>query len=129
VLRFYANKPLSTDVAIATRRLGSIALQQGKYKLAESLYSEALEISRQLKFQTGVADNLHNLAIVKQEQGDLNEARRLYQESFDLSGSLNDDSKKGAHSGRVPRAVPESFAAPPRHELSSVPLFENSKTP
>lgn len=91
VLRYYANKPLNVEVAIATSRLGSIALQQEKLKLAESFYSEALAISRQLEFQIGAADNIHNLAIVKQEQGKLDEARRLYQESLELSGSLNDD--------------------------------------
>ena len=91
VLWYYANKPLNIDVAIATSRLGSIALQQENLKLAERFYSEALEISRQLKFQSGVADNIHNLAIVKQEQGDLSGARRLYEESLRLSGSLNDD--------------------------------------
>jgi tetratricopeptide (TPR) repeat protein len=91
VLTHYAGKPVNIEVAIATRRLGSIALQKENLKLAESFYSEALAISRQLGFQTGVADNIHNLAIVKQEQGSLNEARRLYHESLELSGSLNDD--------------------------------------
>ena len=91
VLRYYANKPPNTEVAIATRQLGSIALQQENLKLAESLYLEALAISRQLQFKIGEADNIHNLAIVKQEQGDLNEARRLYEESLQLSQSLDDN--------------------------------------
>jgi len=94
VLRYYAGKPVNNAVANATRRLGSIAVEQGDLRLAKSLYSEALAISRQLQQRAGIADNIHNLAIVAQEQGNLDEARRLYFESLELSGSLNDDRSK-----------------------------------
>ncbi len=42
------------------------------------LYAESLEIRRRLGDQSGIAATLHQLATLAQAQGELEEARRLY---------------------------------------------------
>lgn len=89
VLTHYGDT-VNTDVADATRRLGSIALERENLMKAKRLYSQSLEISRQLKLDASIADNLHNLAIVAQLEGKPDEAMKLYEESLRLSERVGD---------------------------------------
>ncbi|HXR99024.1 MAG TPA: tetratricopeptide repeat protein, partial [Pyrinomonadaceae bacterium] len=89
VLTHYGDT-VNTDVADATRRLGSIALERENLTKAKRLYSQSLEISRQLKLDASIADNLHNLAIVAQLEGKPDEAMKLYEESLRLSERVGD---------------------------------------
>ena len=57
---------------------------------ASKFYNQSLGIARQLNDQNGVAANLHNLAIVAQEQAELGKAEQLYHESLTLSERLGD---------------------------------------
>ncbi len=89
VLTHYGDT-VNFDIARATRRLGSIAVERENLTKAKRLYSQSLEISRQLHIHSGIADNLHNLAIVAQIEGKLDEAMRLYDESLRLSERVGD---------------------------------------
>jgi tetratricopeptide (TPR) repeat protein len=57
---------------------------------ARRLYTESLEISKKLGNQGGIASSLHNLAVLVQDQGNLDEARRLYKESQEINKKLGD---------------------------------------
>ena len=63
------------------------------YKEAEELYRESLDIKKSLGDKQGIAQSLHQLGMIQQDQGNYKEAEELYRESLDIERSLGD--KKG----------------------------------
>jgi predicted ATPase/class 3 adenylate cyclase/uncharacterized protein HemY len=70
--------------------LGDIAIRQGDYATARSIYEECLHIQRQLTDQTGIAKHLFNLGMVALCQGDYVVARSFYEESLHIQRQLPD---------------------------------------
>lgn len=75
--------------------LGSLALRQGDFAVARSLYQESLELYQHLANLNGVADQLFNLGTVALCQGDYTIARSLYADSLQIQRSLPDPSGTG----------------------------------
>jgi tetratricopeptide (TPR) repeat protein len=51
-----------------------------------------LEIAKRLGDQSGIASTLHELGSLAQSQGEIEEARRLYNESLEIAKRLGDQS-------------------------------------
>src|SRR5262249_47039043 len=64
------------------RRRGWLAVHDGEYEAARSLFDESLSISRQLGDRFGLASTLSKLGIVATQQGDHSAARRLFEDGL-----------------------------------------------
>jgi tetratricopeptide (TPR) repeat protein len=63
---------------------------RGRYDEASKLYYESLEISRRLSDQSGIANTIHQLGIIKQRRGEYDKAKKLHQESLDIYRRLGE---------------------------------------
>ena len=70
---------------------GTLAWSQGDYPDSSALFSQSLEISRQLGDTRGIASMLNNLGTVALPQGDLDTAHDLHAEALALFRLLGDD--------------------------------------
>lgn len=73
-------------LAHTVRHLGDIHQDAGRVALAEPCYHEALTLyrSQERVFPLDLANALRPLAILKESQGQVEEARRLWEEARDL---------------------------------------------
>src|SRR5439155_12474864 len=69
-------------IAIALRGLGDVALQEGDYASARSLYSESKAQFQELGDKYSVATLLNGLGNVALDTGDYASARALYEEAL-----------------------------------------------
>jgi non-specific serine/threonine protein kinase len=69
---------------------GSLAAKQGELAGARAMYEESLALRRELGDERGIANTLHNLAILMREQGELDRAAPFYEESHDLYRKLGE---------------------------------------
>lgn len=60
---------------------------QGDYPRAHRDFARALELSRAIDYPTGVAQQLNNLAAVALEKGELEEARKLFTQAWEINVS------------------------------------------
>jgi serine/threonine protein kinase/Tfp pilus assembly protein PilF len=76
--------PKSPRVSSVMNELAQVIQRRGDPKGAEDLYRRALAIDRAANNELNVAYHTHNLAIVLQNRGALDEARPLFEESVAL---------------------------------------------
>jgi predicted ATPase/serine/threonine protein kinase len=69
---------------------GVLASEQGQYGSADALFSENLDITRQLRDGQGVAVSLNALAVLARDRGDLAVARSRFEQSLVLWRELDD---------------------------------------
>jgi predicted ATPase/serine/threonine protein kinase len=69
---------------------GVLASEQGQYASADALFSENLDITRQLRDGQGVAVSLNALAVLARDRGDLAVARSRFEQSLVLWRELDD---------------------------------------
>jgi predicted ATPase len=69
---------------------GVLAAEQGDYLAANALFSESLDIARQLRDKQGAAVSLNALAVNARDRGDLAVAHSLFEESLVLWRDLGD---------------------------------------
>jgi tetratricopeptide (TPR) repeat protein len=75
------------------KRVDDLSLQgehwfsQGDYPRANRDFSRALDLSRAIDYPTGVAQQLNNLAAVALEKGELEEARKLFTQAWEINVS------------------------------------------
>ena len=77
----YENGP-SIRHAKLLRRAATFATIEDDYPAARELTSQALAMFRRLEDRAGVAEALHNLAVIEHRSGSLDEASRLYSEAL-----------------------------------------------
>jgi predicted ATPase/class 3 adenylate cyclase/uncharacterized protein HemY len=77
--------------------LGDLAIRQGDYGNARSLFEQSLEIQRQLADSAGIAKHLFNLGTVALCQSDYRVARSFYEESLQLQRQLADSAGIASH--------------------------------
>ena len=77
----YENGP-SIRHAKLLRRAATFATIEDDYPAARELTSQALAMFRALQDRAGVAEALHNLAVIEHRSGSLDEAGRLYSEAL-----------------------------------------------
>lgn len=89
--RQWLEKVLSKDhtyptatLATLMSRLGDLAIRQGDYRAARSLYEDSLNLHRQLNATTEMANDLFNLGNVALCQSEYVLARSLYEESLQI---------------------------------------------
>jgi predicted ATPase/class 3 adenylate cyclase len=80
----------AADRSTVLSELGDIAIRQGDYATARSVYEECLQIQRQLADQSGIAKHLFNVGTVALCQGDYVVARSFYEESLQIQRQLVD---------------------------------------
>ncbi|MBV9323512.1 MAG: tetratricopeptide repeat protein, partial [Chloroflexi bacterium] len=79
----------NVGIAESTNSLANLAHEGGDLTRARALYERSLELQQsRLRYRPDVA--LHNLGIVAREQGDLDSARRYFQDSVAIKRSLGD---------------------------------------
>jgi predicted ATPase len=69
---------------------GTLALEQGDYPAARSLFEESLALRRRLGDKAGLASSLNNLGALSCDHGDYPAARPLFEESLALRRELGD---------------------------------------
>lgn len=77
--------------------LGDLAIRQGDYDTARSLYEQCLNLQRQLADSAGIAKHVFNLGTVALCQGDYRVARSFYEESLQLQRQLGDSAGIASH--------------------------------
>lgn len=79
------------NLAHTVRHLGDIHRDAGHFDLAEPCYHEALSLYRSDKRTPSLdlANAVRPLAILKENTGDFEEARRLWEETRDLYAAVN----------------------------------------
>ena len=77
--------------SILKKYLGPIFILLGNYEEAEKYYKESLDTARNLKDEPGIAQSLHQLGILQQDQGNYEEAEKYYKESLDTARNLKDE--------------------------------------
>ncbi|MGI8940713.1 MAG: ATP-binding protein [Actinomycetota bacterium] len=77
-------------VAVSTKDLGNLEVDQGNLEAAEELYRESLEEWRRLGDQAGIAQTLNNLGFIAQIKGDQTEALSMLEESLVTFRGLRD---------------------------------------
>ena len=89
------------------------------------LFSEALEICRELGDSQGMAAALNGLAVFKKGQGDLDEARRLFEESVGLFSAQSDGLMRARSLSNVASILKEQrdFDAALARQEESLALF------
>jgi predicted ATPase len=91
----------AVDIARAKALIGAgrLVTLQGDYTLAQALYDESVDILRSMAGREGTAVGdiklsivraLNDLAIVKEEQGNVQGARALYEQSLTLAREIQD---------------------------------------
>ncbi|NJN85103.1 MAG: tetratricopeptide repeat protein [Leptolyngbyaceae cyanobacterium SL_7_1] len=75
--------------ALVLSELGMMALRQGDFVVARSLYETSLALYQQLNQPNGTADQLFNLGTVALCQGDYTIAQVFYAQSLDIQRSLS----------------------------------------
>jgi predicted ATPase/DNA-binding CsgD family transcriptional regulator len=79
----------NVGIAESTNSLANLAHERGDLARARALYERSLELQHsRVRYRPDIA--LHNLGIVAQEQGDLDAARRHFQDSVAIKRSLGD---------------------------------------
>ncbi|MEM8531851.1 MAG: tetratricopeptide repeat protein [Chloroflexota bacterium] len=73
----------------ALNTLGNLALSQTNYTYADTCYSEALVLRRELQYQAGIASTLNNLGLSATYQGHFDAAIPLLQESLHILRDLD----------------------------------------
>lgn len=93
--RQWLEKILSKDYTYPTatlatlmNRLGDLAIRQGDYRAAHSLYEDSLNLHRQLNATAEIAHDLFNLGTVALCQSEYTLARLLYEESLQIQQRL-----------------------------------------
>ena len=69
---------------------GVLASEQGDYASASTLFTESLDIARQLSDKQGVAVSLNALAVLARDRGDVAIAHALFKESLEVWRELSD---------------------------------------
>ncbi len=82
----------TSERAVALSGAGVLASFQGDYVSAQAFHEESLAIRRKLNSSQGIADSLHNLAIVVRMRGDYAKARALTEESLAIRRALGNKS-------------------------------------
>lgn len=85
----------------ALQGAGTLARYQGEYRQAESLHSEALELSRELGDVRGIAAVLNDLAATVLELGERSRAERLWEESLSHYRQVGDQRGTGIVIGNL----------------------------
>ncbi|MBI3661211.1 tetratricopeptide repeat protein [Candidatus Acetothermia bacterium] len=109
--------------AKALKGAGNLAIDQGDYTAARSLYQESLIIQRELGDKPGITASLNNLGNVAYMQGNYAEARSLYEESLAIKRELGD--QRGiaislGNLGNVAREQEDYVSARSFHEESLI---------
>ncbi len=92
LLEEYKNKEIVDDYKFADWyfKLGMIQYLRGEYKEALEKYKQSLEIEKKLGNKEGIAQTLHNIAIIHQKKGEYDEALEKYNQSMEISKKLGD---------------------------------------
>ncbi|MBC8231535.1 tetratricopeptide repeat protein [bacterium] len=77
-------------LAKALHGLGRFHQFQGDYEVAQNLYTEALQVRREIGDKPGIAALLTNLGIIAENQGAYHEARELHTKSLQIKQELRD---------------------------------------
>jgi len=77
-------------VALSTKDLGNLEVDQGNIEAAEDLYRQSLAEWRRLENQQGVAQTLNNIGFITQIKGDQTEAMKMLDESLAIFRQLRD---------------------------------------
>jgi tetratricopeptide (TPR) repeat protein len=70
--------------------LGKILGALGELKEAEKYYTQSLDLAESLGDKQGIAQSLHQLGMLQEDQGNYKEAEKYYTQSLDLKESLGD---------------------------------------
>jgi tetratricopeptide (TPR) repeat protein len=62
--------------------------RQSRWRLARHKFTRALDLNRLIDYRPGIAANLNNLGALAQEQGNLGDAARFYQEALTLQREI-----------------------------------------
>jgi predicted ATPase len=90
LLKLEGAKGRTNTRARALFSAGVLAEQQGDYESASALFTESLEIARELKDARGTGIALNALATAARDRGDPSAARSLFEESLKVWGDLGD---------------------------------------
>jgi tetratricopeptide (TPR) repeat protein len=85
-----AGAPGKAARAKALHGNATLAVQQGQYDVARSLYGQSLELKRELGDRSAIAATLNNLGVVARYQGDVDAALALGGEALALYRDLGD---------------------------------------
>jgi tetratricopeptide (TPR) repeat protein len=90
-LAIYRVEGNALRVAHTVRHLGDIHQEDGRLDLAEPCYHEALNLYRtdQGASPLDLANTIRSFAIFKEDAGDVEEAKRLWEEARNLYGAVN----------------------------------------
>lgn len=77
-------------VSAGLRRLGLMAEEEQKYKLADKLYNDAADICRELEDDIGLSRSLHSLGRLHERMGSYVEAFNFHRQSLELKEGLGD---------------------------------------
>jgi predicted ATPase/DNA-binding SARP family transcriptional activator len=76
------------DRVRALSAAGNLAREQGDYEIAETRYTECLELSRELNDRWGVAESLQHLGLLARSRGLFETAQGFHEESLALMREL-----------------------------------------
>jgi tetratricopeptide (TPR) repeat protein len=82
-----AAKPRQPDLrqeAVKLNDQGYQYYRESRWRLAQTKFTQALNLNRLIDHRPGIAANLNNLGAIAQEQGNLGDAARFYQEALVL---------------------------------------------
>ena len=93
------------DLAHTIRHLGDVHRHEGHAKLAEDCYLEALALyrDRQETPSLDLANAIRPLALLKDDAGEVEEARRLWEEARELYAGVNVEAGVAESSARLAR--------------------------
>jgi tetratricopeptide (TPR) repeat protein len=93
------------DLAHTIRHLGDVHRHEGHAKLAEDCYLEALALyrGRQETPSLDLANAIRPLALLKDDAGEFEEARRLWEEARELYAGVNVEAGVAESSARLAR--------------------------
>lgn len=104
----YRQEGGALELAHTIRHLGDVHRHEGNAKLAEDCYLEALALYRSEKATPPLdfANAIRPLAILKDDAGKVEEARRLWEEARELYAGVNVEAGVAESSARLARLAP-----------------------